>query len=170
MSSQNTVIRDAMASMDKQRALMDLMRTDIREQERLFMYQILNTKHDVNDLPSSAREMITTHYQRGNRFKTFLKQFGYIRRGRSFQFFGPKELNIPNIVPKNAMDIDDLPAEVVNSMWLHLVLKRKQAAQKAKDTRRLRTEFLKRKHQKEEEEEEEEEDEQQEDEYSLSGF
>ena len=130
-------MRQMIASREKQKMIMELMCIQMREQDRLLMYKVLGVRHDNSAWPFNVKQMIVTHYQRGNRLVTFLKEFGYTRRGRSFQFSGTTQLDLPNIVMRESMAIDDLPAEVVNSMWLKIVLKRKQAAQKAKTTRWL---------------------------------
>ena len=115
--------------------IIELICIQVREHERLLMYQMLGVRHDSSDWPFDVKKMIATHYQRGNRLVTFLKEFGYVRRGRSFKFSGTTQFDLPNIVITESMSIDDLPAEIVNSMWLKIVLRRKEAAQKAKTTR-----------------------------------
>lgn len=143
--SQKEMMRELTEVMEKQRLIMEMMCVRAREMERLNMYRMLGVRHDSDLWPFDVKKMITAHFQRGQRLVTFLKGFGYVRRGRVFKFVGAPQLGLPNIVMKDSMAIEDLPAEVVNSMWLQIVLKRKEAARKASTTRWLNNYERKRK-------------------------
>lgn len=168
-------MREMSVVMDRNKALMELMCIQLREQERLVMYQVLKIRHDDNLLPFEVKRTLAAHYQRGDRLVTFLKEFGYARRGRTFKFIGSDQLGLPNIVLGDSVSIDDLPTEVVNSMWLKIVLKRKQAAQRARATRMVKDAERKRRQTEEAAEMEKEEvvptaETDEEDEYSYGGF
>ena len=148
--SLNTMLREMTEAMEKQRLVLEIMCIKMRETERLNMYRILGVRHDNDLWPFDVKKMIATHFQRGKRLVTFLTTFGYVRRGRVFKFTAAPQLGLPNIMMKDSMTIEDLPAEVVNSMWLSIVVKRKEAARKASTTRWLNDYERKRKRQEDE--------------------
>lgn len=137
MSQKKKMMRELTEAMEKQRLALEMMSIRTREMERLSMYRMLGVRHDSDLWPFDVKKMIASHFQRGKRLATFLTEFGYVRRGRVFKFAGAAQLGLPNIVVKDSMAIEDLPTEVVNSMWLRIVLKRKEAARKASTTRWL---------------------------------
>jgi len=128
-------IRALNADMRRQQEIIEALSVQMREQERLNIYHYLKVQHDDTLWPHNVMTMIAAHFAKGDRLVSFLKAFGYARRGRTFQYTGARQLDVPNFTVRDSMSIEDLPAEVVNSMWLHLVMKRKQAAQKAQATR-----------------------------------
>ena len=143
--SQKKMMRELTEDMEKQRLVLEMMIIRTREMERLTMYRMLGVRHDSDLWPFDVKQMIASYFQRGKRLVTFLSDFGYVRRGRVFKFVGAAQLGLPNIVIKDSMAIEDLPTEVVNSMWLRIVLKRKEAARKASTTRWLNNYERKRK-------------------------
>ena len=143
------MMRELTDAMEKQKLVLELMCIQMRETERLNLYRVLGVRHDSDLWPFDVKKMITAHFQRGKRLVTFLTNFGYVRRGRVFKFTAAPQLGLPNIAMNDSMTIEDLPAEVVNSMWLTIVMKRKEAARKASTTRWLNNYERKRKREEE---------------------
>jgi hypothetical protein len=74
-----------------------------------------------------------------------IRDMGYKRRLNSFRYTGPEQLQMPNFtLSGDVVDIEEIPAEVFNTLWLKIVLKRKHAAHRAKMTRAMNA-FEKRK-------------------------
>ena len=126
-------------AMDTQRHAIQLMRTQLREQERFLISRVLGVPHTF-DLWSADTLMDIYDYigslQRHKRFIPFLNDFGYIRRGRRMVYAGDDALD--DIVLANEMTASDFPAEVINSIWLAVVTKKRAAVAKGKFTREMK--------------------------------
>lgn len=114
----------------RNRQILDVMSTTLREQERLMMHSVLGVSHEFSAWSHETQREVIEYYEKDNRFTRFLAFLLYIRYGRTFVFGGSPHLGLSNIVLKDSIGLEDLPVEVVNSMWLHMVLRRKRASAK----------------------------------------
>lgn len=116
---------------------MRLMRVQIRETNRLSMHRILGTEHTNSDWPVEVRKMVAKYVMRIGAV-AFLKSLGYKYRGpKRLRHPDPDEL--PDIVLSSTFEFfRDVPPEVVNTAWLMLTLKKRNAVQKAQLTKRAK--------------------------------
>ena len=136
-------------TMRTQLELMDtkcrLVRTALRENDRWAMWRTLGRQHDNKDWSYEVQKEIVAFFNKDG-FDTFLKDIGYVRRGAK-RFHHPYDDELPDVVMTPSLAtrfFTDVPAEIVNLVWLRSRQKRRATAQKAARTtkakRRVRAE------------------------------
>lgn len=121
--------------LERQALAITLMREQLRENERLLIYQYLKVPHTFDGWSHEVQREILRHIQ-GDKFVPFLRRVGYTRHGpRTFKYLH-EDKDLPNITVADGLDVfAALTPEVINAAWLEVAMKKKARADKARLTR-----------------------------------